>query len=168
MSEACRNFLLRIPVFAFVAIWAFFAGQRNAVERIVLQFEPKADTLFIRDTIVSEIPVSVTKIKIDSVPYPVLVRDTLWKTDTIWLPREQLVWQDSLSRIYASGILPQIDSVKHFISERIVVKELTTVVKKPCRWGIGVNAGYGAYLQNGQVNTSPYVGIGISYNLISW
>ena len=98
------------------------------------------------------------------------VVDTLRLTDTlyVYLDREQVVWQDSLSRVYASGILPQIDSVHHFINERVVTRELTRVVKKPCRWGIGVHGGYGVGLDNGKVIASPYIGIGISYNIISW
>lgn len=168
MSDNFKKILIANVVIVAALALSFTAGQRHAQKRLILPQKERVDTLVIRDTIMSNYPVFITKTKIDSVPYPVLVRDTLWKTDTIWLPREQLVWQDSLSKIYASGILPQIDSVKHFISERIVTKELTKVVKKPCRWGIGVNAGYGAYLQNGQINSSPYVGIGISYNLISW
>jgi hypothetical protein len=101
---------------------------------------------------------------------PVSVVDTIWVHDTmyVYLEREQVVWQDSLSCVYVSGILPQVDSVEHYIRERVVTRELTQVVKKPCKWGIGVHAGYGAFVNNGQFATSPYVGVGISYNLWSW
>jgi hypothetical protein len=85
----------------------------------------------------------------------------------VYLDREQVVWQDSLSRVYASGILPQIDSVQHYITERIVTKEVTIHVKKPCKWGVGVHAGYGVQLGD-QVRTAPYIGVGVSYNILSW
>jgi opacity protein-like surface antigen len=85
----------------------------------------------------------------------------------VYLDREQLVWQDSLSKVYVSGILPQVDSVEHYIQERIVTRELTRVVKEQSKWSVGVTAGYG--LQFGDVvRTAPYVGVGVSYNLLSW
>ena len=167
MSEIYRDVLLSVAKVALIVVIAFSAGQRHAQKSLILPQKERVDTLFIRDTILSEIPVSVTRTKIDSIPYPVPVTDTLWKTDTIWLQREQVVWQDSLSKVYASGVLPQVDSVHHFIRERVVTRELTKVVKKPCRWGIGVHAGYGIMIGD-EFRTAPYVGIGVSYNIISW
>lgn len=125
------------------------------------------DTTYVHDTIIQYEPILEERVVLKEVLVPVTdtlkIRDTLY----VYLEREQVVWQDSLSRVYASGILPQIDSVQHYISERIVTKELTRVVKKPCRWGVGVHAGYGVQF-GAQVATAPYIGIGISYNILSW
>ena len=30
------------------------------------------------------------------------------------------------------------------------------------------DAGYGAFANNGQISASPYIGVGVSYNLFSW
>lgn len=127
----------------------------------------KVDTLYVRDTITQYKPILEERVVLKKVPVP--VTDTLRIHDTlyVYLEREQVVWQDSLSRVYASGILPQIDSVQHYISERIVTKEVTIHVKKPCRWGVGVHAGYGVQLGD-QVRTAPYIGVGVSYNILSW
>lgn len=126
------------------------------------------DTMVIHDTITQYKAVVEERRVIEKVYLP--VTDTIRLRDTLYIEveREQLVWQDSLSTIYASGFLPQIDSVQHFIAERIVTKELTKVVKKPCRWSIGINAGYGCTIHNGRVLVSPYIGGGISYNIITW
>lgn len=125
------------------------------------------DTTYVHDTIVQYEPILEERVVLKKVPVP--VTDTLRVHDTlyVYLDREQVVWQDSLSRVYASGILPQIDSVQHYITERIVTKEVTIHVKKPCRWGVGVHAGYGVQLGD-QVRFAPYVGVGVSYNIISW
>ena len=125
------------------------------------------DTTYVHDTIIQYEPILEERVVLKKVPVP--VTDTLRIHDTlyVYLEREQVVWQDSLSRVYASGILPQIDSVQHYISERIVTKEVTIHVKKPCRWGVGVHAGYGIQLGE-QVKTAPYIGVGISYNILSW
>lgn len=133
----------------------------------VVEVSELADTIYIRDTFTQYKPIFKERVVLKEVPIP--VTDTLRIHDTlyVYLEREQVVWRDSLSRVYASGILPQIDSVQHFISERVVTRELTKVVKKPCRWGIGVHAGFGIQIGE-QVRTTPYIGVGVSYNILSW
>ena len=149
-------------------IESFSIGRCEGKKAIIPVCNERVDTLVIRDTITQYEPIYKEIHKVEKVLVPVV--DTMRVTDTlyVYLEREQVVWQDSLSRVYASGILPQIDSVQHFVSERIVTRELTKVVKKPCRWGIGIHAGYGGTLNDGRVFASPYIGIGISYNIISW
>lgn len=168
MLENYKDMLLSVAKVALIVVIAFSAGQRHAQKRLILPQKERVDTLFIRDTILSEIPVFVTRIKTDSIPYPVPVTDTLWKTDTIWLEREQVMWQDSLSKVYASGVSVEIDSVLHYVPTQVVTKERDVVVKVKPKWSIGVHAGYGAFAKNGQVYTSPYIGVGVSYNLLSW
>jgi len=148
-------------------IASFFIGRCEGKKAAIPVCDERVDTLVIRDTITQYEPIYKEIHKVEKVLVPVV--DTLRLTDTlyVYLEREQVVWQDSLSRVYASGILPQIDSVKHYISERIVTKEVTIHVKKPCRWGVGVHAGYGVLLGD-QVRTAPYIGVGVSYNILSW
>lgn len=168
MSDNFKKILIAGAVIVAALALSFMAGQRDALNRLVLPQKPKVDTLFIRDTIMSNDPVFVTKIKVDSIPYPVPVRDTLWKTDTIWLQREQVIWQDSLSRVYASGVSVEIDSVLHYVPMKVVTETTEIIIKMKPKWSIGVHAGYGAFANNGQISASPYIGIGVSYNLFSW
>ena len=156
--------------FLLALILSYVIGRRNGFNSAVEAETEKVDTLYLRDTIVQYEPILEERVVYKREYVPVPVTDTLWKHDTLYvsLDHEQVVWQDSLSKVYASGIKPQIDSVQHYVSERIVTKELTKIVKKPCRWGIGVNVGYGGTYNNGRVFASPYIGIGISYNIISW
>lgn len=149
-------------------IASFCIGRCEGKKAAIPVCNERADTLVIRDTITQYEPIYKEIHKVEKVLVPVV--DTMRVTDTlyVYMEREQVVWQDSLSRVYASGILPQIDSVQHYITERVVTKEVTIQVKKPCRWGVGVHAGYGAGLSNGKVIASPYIGVGISYNIISW
>lgn len=151
-----------------LAIGSFtMIGYKYGFNSAVRRETESVDTIYVYDTITQYKPIVTERIKLKEVLIP--VTDTLWKHDTmyVYLEREQLIWQDSLSKIYASGILPQIDSVQHFISERVVTRELTQVVKKPCRWGLGIHAGYGIQLGD-QIRTAPYIGIGVSYNLLTW
>lgn len=125
---------------------------------------PKVDTLFIRDTFKVTEPKYITKRVIDSIPYP--VGDTLWLRDTLYvlLERQQVTWEDSLARVYASGVNPQVDSVIHFTQEMVITKEIPVIQVKKTRWGIGFQAGASAD-KNGIL---PYVGVGVSYNILSW
>ena len=147
MSDNFKKILIASVVIIAALALSFVAGQRHAQKRLILPQKERVDTLFIRDTIMSNDPVFITKTKIDSIPYPVLIRDTLWKTDTIWLQREQVMWQDSLSRIYASGVSVEIDSVQHFISTQVITKERDVIVKVKPKWSVGVQAGYGAFAE---------------------
>ena len=122
----------------------------------------KVDTLVIRDTFKVTEPIYVTKRVVDSIPYP--VTDTLRLRDTLYvfMEREQIRWEDTLAVVYASGVNPQVDSVIHHTQSLIITTEIPVI--KKTRWGLGVQAGVGAW----KGGLTPYVGVGISYNLLSW
>ena len=153
---------------AVAVLIGFLIGQKHPQKSPVEPIKEKVDTLLIFDTITLTKPVFVEKIQLDSVYMP--VTDTLWKHDTlyVYLEREQIQWQDSLCRVYASGINPQVDSVTHFVQETIVNREISVPVKIKSRWGLGIQVGYGAGINGKQVYLTPYVGVGISYNILSW
>ena len=153
---------------AVAVLIGFLIGQQHPQKSPVEPIEEKVDTLLILDTITLTKPVFVEKIQLDSVYMP--VTDTLWKHDTlyVYLEREQIQWQDSLCRVYASGINPQVDSVTHFVQETIINREISVPVKVKSRWGLGIQVGYGAGINGKQVYLTPYVGVGISYNILSW
>ena len=153
---------------AVAVLIGFLIGQKHPQKSPVEPIKEKVDTLLIFDTITLTKPVFVEKIQLDSVLVP--VTDTLWKHDTlyVYLEREQIQWQDSLCRVYASGINPQVDSVTHFVQETIITREISVPVKVKSRWGLGIQVGYGAGVNGKQVYLTPYVGVGISYNILSW
>ena len=153
--------------FLLALILSYVIGRRDGFNSAVGAETEKVDTLYLRDTIVQYEPIVTERIKLKEVLIP--VTDTLWQHDTlyVYMEREQVVWQDTLARVYTSGIMPQIDSVEHFVREVIVTMEKTRYVKKPCRWGVGVHAGYGVQLGD-KVRTAPYIGVGVSYNIFSW
>ena len=163
-----KHILIVSAVVFLALILSFVAGQRDALNRLVLPQEERVDTLVIYDTIVSEMPVFKEKKVIEKVLVP--VRDTIRVKDTLFVyaEREQIHWKDSLSDVYASGIGVNVDSVRHYISVQVITKEKDVVVKMKPKWSIGVHAGYGAFAKNGQISAAPYVGVGISYNILSW
>lgn len=162
-TKADRIAILIVLVLALVVL-----GQdirmKYAQKPPTIEPKTKTDTLYLHDTLTIDAPISVKKKKLDSVPVPVGDTITIHDTLFVYLDREQVVWQDSMSVVYASGINPQVDSVKHFRESKIVTIEKTIPVKVRSKWGIGIQAGYGA-TENG---LTPYVGVGLSYNLLSW
>ena len=168
MSENFKKILIAGAVTVAALALSFMAGQRYAQKRLILPQKERVDTLFILDTIMSEKPVFKEKRITERVLVP--VHDTIRVKDTLYLyaEREQVHWKDSLSDVYASGIGVNVDSVRHYVPIQVITKERDVVVKVKPRWSMGVHAGYGAFVHNGQISASPYIGVGISYNLFSW
>ena len=131
--------------------------------------EHKADTVRIRDTIHIPRPVYITSKIIDTMTVLVQATDTLWLHDTLYvnLPREQRTYADSTYTAWISGYRPQLDSIHIYQRTEYITKEIKTVTK-PKRWGIGLQAGYGVTISNNQIKPAPYIGVGLSYSLISF
>lgn len=155
--------LLLLSIVAALLI-GLLIGMKHPLKKPIEPIKTKVDTMFLHDTITLSKPVYVEKVKLDSVLVPVI--DTLRIQDTmyVYLEREQIQWQDSLCRVYASGVMPQIDSVQHYVCDRIVTIETKVPVKVKTHWGLGVQAGMGV----GKCGFTPYVGVGVSYNILSW
>ena len=170
MSDNFRKKLIAGAVIVAALALSFMTGQRHAQKRLILPQKERVDTLVIYETKLVEKPVFVEKKVIEKVPVPVPVSDTMMVHDTIYvyMDREQVHWQDSLSDVYASGYDVQVDSVRHNIQTQVITKERDVIVKVKPKWSVGVHAGYGAFANNGQITASPYIGVGVSYNLFSW
>ena len=170
MSDNFKKILIAGAVIVAALALSFMAGQRHAQKRLILPQKERVDTLVIYETKLVEKPVFVEKKVVEKVPVPVPVSDTMMVHDTIYvyMDREQVHWQDSLSDVYASGYDVQVDSVRHNIQTQVITKERDVIVKVKPKWSVGVHAGYGAFANNGQITASPYIGVGVSYNLFSW
>lgn len=164
-----HKYLLTFLLFLLLLVGIFLIGRYYGLNQATEGSNEKVDTLFIYDTITQIEPIIEQRITVEKVLVPVEVRDTIWQRDTMYveLQKEQVIWEDSLSRVYASGILPQVDSVHHFVKERMITRNVAVPVKQRSRWGVGVQLGYGVQLGK-EVNAAPYIGVGISYNLLSW
>lgn len=157
-----RNSVILLFALLVVGAIGFIAGRKTAKTGGFETIVERVDTLVIRDTIVAYKPKYITKRVVDTAYVP--VTDTIRMKDTLFLvlPREQVVWEDSLARVYASGINPQVDSVFHYRTEKVI--NHIVPVKVQSRWGLGVQGGVGF----GKDGVTPYVGVGVSYNILSW
>lgn len=133
------------------------------------EMKVKVDTLLVYDTIFVEKPV-IKKVEIiDTLLLTVPITDTLMLHDTVLvhLPIEQRQYSDPRYTAWVSGYRPQLDSIQIYQQTQHITKEVK-VATKPKRWGIGLQAGYGVSFSNKQIKATPYIGIGISYNILTW
>ena len=104
------------------------------------------------------------------------VRDTMWvdvgdivvvhDTTYLPLPREYVTYQDSSYKAVVSGFKPRLEELEMYPQKEIITiqTEKTITVSKKTRFGVGVQAGYGITPAGFQ----PYLGLGISYNLLAF
>lgn len=79
----------------------------------------------------------------------------------ICLPITQKHYADSTYEAWVSGYHPSLDSIRVFNRTEYVT---TTIKHRPKKFGIGLQGGYGLSPKGFQ----PYVGIGISYNFLTF
>lgn len=142
----------------------FCAGRRSVSSDPVEPLKPQVDTLFIRDTITAETPVFVTQRVVDSIPYPVYLPQYLHDTVTVYLPRTERVYEDSTYRAVVSGYEPRLDTISVYQKNSLIIRTIPVEVSRRTRWGVGVTAGYGMSKEG----VSPFIGVGVSYNILSW
>lgn len=162
-----RDILLTSLTILALLAGAFFVGRCTAPDSAPIREEiTRVDTLVVRDTITREKPVPTRVYVRDSI----YIRDTLRDTVIITLPREVKVYEDSTYRAEVSGYMPSLDRIDIYEQKTIVTEHKTQIVevKRNARWGIGVQVGYGAYINGGVVKTAPYVGVGVSWNFLTF
>ncbi len=163
-----RRIAISLAVAALLCLISFVAGKEMAVSKM----ETTTDTLIVTrvDTIRIEKPEYHKIIMRDTIL--LAVADTIRINDTtfVQLPIESKVYSDSLYTAQISGYKAELDWIEVYPITRTVTvnNTLTNTAYKKSRWGIGIQAGYGATLYNGNVKLSPYIGVGVSCNFIRW
>ncbi|HIZ86599.1 MAG TPA: hypothetical protein IAC03_00335 [Candidatus Coprenecus pullistercoris] len=138
---------------------------RQCVRCDTEKVETISDTLIIVDTVTERYPVPIKETVTDTVL--VAVRDTVMLRDTAYivLGMTQRYYRGPGYEAWVSGYRPRLDSCRVFPST--VYINSSTVSREPVRrWGLGIQAGYGMGLSDGQVKAFPYIGVGISWNFI--
>lgn len=155
-------------IFLALFILSFGLGRYTAKPETILEERERIDTLVIRDTLTHYVPQYVHRHTRDTIRVP--IRETIHDTVAVYLPRETRVYEDARYRAEVSGYRPSLDRIDIYTQTQVVTKDVTQVIKKKTRWGIGISAGYGIAInaRNHAFTPAPYIGVGIHYNLISW
>ena len=81
---------------------------------------------------------------------------------SVEIPITQKVYETDRYRAVVSGYKPSLDDIYIYQPTQIV-----QVKSKPKRWGVGIQVGYGVTLKQ-TPQFSPYIGVGVSYNLFQF
>lgn len=141
-----------------LCLFSFFGGRYLGTKRISERVETV--TVVRIDTVVRE-QVVPRKVVVDRI-----VLDTLYSKDTVftevYVPISTYIFEDSLYRAEVSGYKVSMDKIELF--NRSSTTTVSMPVARPKRFGLGVQVGYGI----GKNGLSPYVGVGLSYNALTF
>jgi hypothetical protein len=132
------------------------------------------DTIVVYDTIPDYHPVPKDSIVTKFVTrwLPVVSHDTIDRLVTLVNHDTVAVEVPITSKHYGgedydawvSGFEPSLDSIKVYQRTEYITETITKTKRKP--WGIGLNVGYGYDFKS--KTAAPFVGVGISYDIISF
>ncbi len=158
--------LLVAALVAAVSVLSWRLGYRSAVAESIET--PRADTLIVRDTVTVEYPVPILTTITDTllVAYPdiVIIHDTTF----VQLPKERKEYSGKDYRAVVSGYQPSLDLIQVFPETKVVTQTISVPSRNRSHWALSLQAGYGITLQNNRITPLPYIGAGISYNLVEW
>lgn len=168
MTQRALTYLaltLALAVGFFVGLWIRRPEPGPGVEPVI-----QRDTCWLYDTTTITLPA----------PKAERIRDTCWlaaapqdpERDTVYVPVPitSRYYSEPGWEAWVSGYKPSLDSIRIDQATAVVEVPVFKTVTKRARWGIGVQAGAtwrpGQNATPGQIQ--PYVGLGISYNLITF
>lgn len=159
---------IRVIVIAVaLLVAAFVIGRCTAPKyEAEAQVVKQVDTMVVRDTVIREKPVYRTEYVFVRDSVRVQVHDTVF----VSLPRQLRVYQDSLYRAEVSGVDPTLDRIEVYPQTRYITRTETQTISvtQRRRWGIGVQVGYGITKQGASFYPGPYIGVGVSYNILTF
>ena len=176
MKKILTAYGIFIAFVIFVFVSGFFTGKMKREVDFVSEIQ--RDTLFVRDTIRLDIsePIAERKVGTMKIPIPIVAkfewtgdldsdeipRDTVF----IEVPRVERVYGDSTFYAVVSGYNPSLDTIILFPTKQVILEKhfVPKIEYERRRFSVGIQLGYGTDFQN----FSPYIGIGIQYNLFSW
>ena len=185
-TAAHRTLTAALAVLSLVLAAALIISRHTPNQQLPPEVHTLTDTLILRDTVHIALPSPQTTDTVGTVTIPVPVppdrhtgtirTDTLRITDTVYirLPIEQRYYTGPHYEAWISGHRPRLDSLR-IRTEALRLTTATTVShtataarqSKTGRWGIGIHLGYGMTLAP-QPQLRPYIGIGISYNILTF
>lgn len=149
-----------------VAVSVFLAYERNKSNPYTQPIKIYCDTII--DTIPYRVAIPFDSVVLRyadvSLPMSQQAKDTVLLTvyDSVMVsvPIVQKEYKDSAYHAWVSGYRPNLDSIYIYRPTTQIVQTIT----KQKRWGLGVQAGMG--ITNNKIQ--PYIGLGVSYNILMW
>lgn len=128
-------------------------------------------------------PVTDTVLRVDTLRDTLLVPQRVYVTrvDTCWLPRaadtvyvsdtvpvlvpiERKEYATAEYRAVVEGWRPSLVEMEVYPRTQTVTQYRTRETIRKTRWGIGLQIGYGVC----ESRMTPYLGLGVQYNIVGW
>lgn len=136
--------------------------------------ESPRDTCWLHDTLLVQLPAPKAKAIHDTcwltVPLPEPPDTSSHRPDTVYVPVpiESNYYADEGWEAWVSGYKASLDSLRIHQATAVVEVPAFKTVTKRARWGLGLQAGATYNLSKDQNRIQPYIGVGLSYNIITF
>lgn len=166
MKQNIFKIFISICLIALGYTFCYYQHKQDCVEDIVKEVQVIKEKV-VRDTIFSEKPVFINKqiIRTDTVQLYDIKHDSV----QVELPYIQKEFKDSLYEAWVSGYQEvNLDSIRVFKEKQILEINNTNYITKYKNrpFSVGIQTGYGYDFMN--KCGSPFIGIGVQYNLFSF
>lgn len=158
MSNTARAICIALSMLAL-----FFLGIRLGKRQLPADVVIQRDTLVVRDTttLITYVDRVVYRTRIDTVELPVPDPYTVHDTVTVQVPIDYIHERYTDAEVWYHGFHAVIDSLWVYPEKQIITNTITRTIE-PSRWALSVHGGYGI----GAKGLTPYIGVGISYDLL--
>lgn len=151
-----------LTAFLFGALASYFAVKGHFQAKLATLTPEAIQVVVKRDTLrLNPVLREIHKFTHDTIK--IVMNDTIVRRDTIYLEREQRVYEDEEYKAFVSGFQPSLDSI--YVYPKTIYETKVSTRKEWRRFTYGVQVGVGVVMP---FNSSPsfggYVGIGIGYN----
>ena len=165
--------MYRVVAFTLAFLAFSYIGYRTG--RNYADSLPTYDTVRVTvyDTVTYRKPVAVdsvvvryvtAKMPVASTQDSVIRLDEPQDSAEVAVPITQKVYRDTAYTAWVSGFMPSLDSIA---IRRRTDNVTVAVPSRRKRWGVGIQAGYGVTAERNP-HFTPYIGIGITYNLFNF
>lgn len=159
-----------LTAFLFGALASYFVVKGHLQDKLE-DLTPEVIHVIKRDTLRLNTPIlrEIHKVTHDTIK--IVMNDTIVRRDTIYLEREQRVYEDDDYKAFVSGFQPRLDSI--YVYPKTIYETKVSTRKEWRRFTYGVQAGVGlvmpfSFSLSSSLSSSPslgvYVGVGIGYN----
>lgn len=172
MSDKIKSGILSFALcFVFCAV-SFNGGYKAGKTTAGMEYKTVRDTVLKVDTVPYYMPVPKDSIVVRyitrALPTAKAEADTTAVADSasVVVPITRKMYEGEDYKAYISGWEARLDSIFVYPKTSIVTETVRESKRPPDKWHIGVTAGYGCGIRSGQ--GEPFIGIGISYSLLSF
>ena len=151
-----------LTAFLFGSLASYFAVKGHFQAKLAT-LTPEVIQVVKRDTLRLNSPIlrEIHKVTHDTIK--IVMNDTIVRRDTLYLEREQRVYEDEEYKAFVSGFQPRLDSI--YVYPKTIYETKVSTRKEWRQFTYGVQVGVGVVMP---FTSSPsfggYLGLGIGYN----